>query len=108
MLGTSVGWAFFDWADEWLGDEQRRRLGEVAREEISLLQHLWTAPTSTAEGGRTREGFALSQVHALGWLDTEQYLPLARQTMTEKVVGRLDRYGIRVDRLAELGLSPAA
>lgn len=101
---AQLGWAFFEWADDWLDDGQRAGLAAVARDEIAAMKHLWTLPNSRCAAGVTSEGFALGDVHALGWLDTEAYLPLARATMRERVVARLRRHGIDVGELASLGL----
>lgn len=44
----------------------------------------------------TSEGFLLSHVHELGWMDAESYGVQAREAVVERVVDPLARYGIVV------------
>lgn len=100
---AQLGWSFLEWADEHLSDDDRAKLGAAAHQEIAAMAHLWSSPTSRSRGGLTSEGFSIAQVHALGWLDTEAYVPAARAAMRERVIDRLARFGILVE-LEGLGL----
>jgi hypothetical protein len=88
---AQLGWSFFEWAE--LNDADRGVLGAVARAELTAVRHPWQGARSVARAGVTSEGFALADVHALGWLDAEASVPLATATLTQ-IVERLGRLGI--------------
>lgn len=94
----TFGWTFLDWANPHLGDADRAALGQTADRFIASIEASWqrleTRPV--AAGG-----------DALGWLQTDDYLTLARRSMTRQVIAPLKARGIPLtDRAASEG--PAA
>jgi hypothetical protein len=83
------GWAFLDWANEQLTDADRTHLAFVADQAITGIHTLW------ADIER-RPRAADSTVHALGWMQTDAYLALARRSMRTKVIEPLAARGIVV------------
>ncbi len=81
------GWFFLDWAGDALGAGHRKRLGEIAGETIAALTSSWDRIQPSAE--RTAE------INALGWMEGEAYLKLARASLRSKVLEPLARRGIR-------------
>lgn len=83
------GWAFLEWANEQLTDADRTHLAFVADQAITGIHTLW------ADIER-RPRAADSTVHALGWMQTDAYLALARRSMRTKVIEPLAARGIVV------------
>ena len=48
----------------------------------------------------TEEGWKVDDIRALGWLESEKMVPLARQVVTKDIVPALAGYGIAPDALA--------
>jgi len=92
-----LGWLLLEWGDRFLDDDARRRLGVVAERAIRAYQPTWTGIDSRADGERTSEGFLLSHVHALGWMEAQAYAEAARRAVREEIVEPLARFGIHVD-----------
>jgi hypothetical protein len=92
------GFAFLDWANELLSDDDRRYLADTADLAIGGIHRLW-------DDIRARPRGPASTVHALGWMQTDAYLDLARRSMRSKVIDPLLARGIPVrgteDRAAE-------
>lgn len=83
------GWAFLDWADDQLSDGDRAHLAGVADQAIGAIHGLWADI-------RRRPPAKDSTVHALGWMQTDAYLALARRSMRHKVIEPLLARGIEV------------
>ena len=83
------GWAFLDWAGELLSESDRTHLGKTADLAIAGIHRIW------ADIER-RPRAADHQVHALGWMQTDAYLALARRSMRTKVIEPLLARGIPV------------
>lgn len=81
----TFGWAFLDWAGPHLSADDRAALGQTADRFIGSVRASWdrlqTRPV--AEGG-----------DALGWLQTDDYLTLARQSLDKQVIAPLRARGI--------------
>lgn len=69
----SCGWAFLDWADEELTDEDRDRLAAAADQTIGEIHRSW------ADIRRRPRGPAATD-HALGLMETDAYLELAARS----------------------------
>lgn len=80
------GWLFLDWAGALLSDEERAFLGRVATDEIGKLERMWSQITPGADDGH--------DVHALGWMESQAYLDLARTTLCTDVIEPLLSRGI--------------
>jgi hypothetical protein len=83
------GWAFLDWADDQLSDADRVHLAGVADQAIGAIHGLWADI-------KRRPPARDSTVHALGWMQTDAYLALARRSMRHKVIEPLLARGIEV------------
>ncbi|MBX7195652.1 MAG: hypothetical protein K1X94_26585 [Sandaracinaceae bacterium] len=93
------GWAFLDWAADQLTEGDRARLADVADQAISAIHELWA---DIARRPPARD----STVHALGWMQTEAYLALARRSMRTKVIEPLAKRGIHVRSTEERPAPP--
>jgi hypothetical protein len=82
------GWFFLDWALELLDDDARVHLTASARDEIGKLERNWDemqpqqAPSDA--------------VHALGWMESQEYLDLARASIGPVVRAPLRARGLLV------------
>ena len=81
------GWAFLDWAAEQLSEADRAHLARTAEQAILGIHRLWQDIERRPRG-------ADSEVHALGWMQTDAYLALARRSMESKVLAPLRARGI--------------
>jgi hypothetical protein len=81
-----LGWLFLDWATDRLTGGDRARLAAVAGETIAVLRAGW----------RVLEGRARSPLDAdaLGWMESESYLRLARRSLETHVLAPLRERGI--------------
>jgi hypothetical protein len=82
------GWIFLDWAQPELGADDLRFLGDVASETVTFLTESWRTimePPGSAE-----------DIHALGWMQSTDYLKLARSSLQTHVLQPLAARGIRV------------
>jgi hypothetical protein len=73
------GWLFLDWAAPLFSDDDRAHLTAAAVDEIAKLERAWAqlAPPEVED----------PSVHALGWMQSAEYLALARRSL-ERVVRR--------------------
>ena len=85
------GFAFLDWADDRLSDSDRAHLGRMADKAIAGIHMLWADIERRPRGPD-------NAVHALGWMQTEAYLALARRSMRTRVIEPLLARGIPVQR----------
>ena len=83
------GWAFLDWANEQLTDEDRAHLADVADRAIEGVHMLW-------DDIKRRPKAPKSAVHALGWMETDAYLALASRSLRKVVLDPLLARGIGV------------
>lgn len=98
------GWLFLDWAADALDVSQKARLAEVALSSVALYAPLWQRLKSRVHGDKTTEGFELSHVRELGWMESEAYAKTARRAILEDVARPLAERGIALpeERLAPL------
>ncbi|HEX7479111.1 MAG TPA: ferritin-like domain-containing protein [Polyangiales bacterium] len=96
------GSLYFEWAAERLDAAERERLGAVALSTLSSYAPLWRKhlrPRGTAADGG--QGLRKEDVHALGWIEPAQYVPLAISVVRDEIVPSLRELGIVVPQ-AEL------
>ncbi len=95
----TFGWAFLDWADPHLTDADRAGLGRTADRFIASVRASWarleTRPV--ADGG-----------DALGWLQTDDYLTLARRALEKQVIAPLIARSIPLAAAGSPGTRAAA
>jgi hypothetical protein len=75
----TFGFAFLDWAEEQLSDEDRVYLGKQADRVIRAIHRQWDAI-------RTRKSRPVRDGDALAWMESTAYLELAERSMRERVV----------------------
>lgn len=90
------GYLYLDHVAPSLRKAERARLGRVAAETISQYAPLWERLESRARDGVTSEGFSVEHVRELGWMLSEDYARLARETVRGEVVAPLAARGIAV------------
>lgn len=95
------GWLYLDHVAAELTPAERERLGRAARETIRQYEPLWKKLRSRVQNGVTSEGFLLSHVCELGWMESTAYAALARDTVQREVIEPLARRGIRVPEVDE-------
>ena len=83
------GWTFLDWALEDLGDTDRAHLSRVAATTIAELKKSWAAV-------ERRQAHAKTDLGALAWMDSTEYLVLAKKSLEGKVLAPLRARGIDV------------
>ena len=83
------GFAFLDWAAEQLTDADRAHLADVADRAIEGVHVLWDDISRRPKAPK-------GAVHALGWMETEPYLELARSSLRKVVIDPLIARGIAV------------
>jgi hypothetical protein len=83
------GFAFLDWAAEQLDAADRAHLANIADEGIRAIHELWVDVAGRPHG-HDRD------VHALGWMQTDAYLALARRSLRASVLDPLRARGIPV------------
>jgi hypothetical protein len=81
------GWTFLDWAADELTRADRQHLAQIAGLTISALTDSWKSIHGRKELDR-------DDIHALGWMDSEAYLALAKRSLRTKVLEPLRARGI--------------
>ena len=102
-----IGALYFEWAAEKLDGTERARLATVATRTLDDLSIMWRMEPHPIVDGKTRDGWRLDDLHALGWLEAARMVPLARDVVRGDVLASLDALGIVVaeeDRVRLLGL----
>jgi hypothetical protein len=91
-----LGFWYLDWIGGELSPSERERLGRAAADTLQHHAPIWEQLRSRAVDGVTSEGFALADVHALGWMESSAYAALARDELRASVIEPLARHGIIV------------
>lgn len=91
-----LGWLYLDWIADDLDDAERARLADVALDAMRSFEPFWKRSRSRVSEGVTTEGFLLSHVHELGWMEASAYAQSAREAMRHDVAAPLARRGIVV------------
>jgi hypothetical protein len=87
---------YFEWAADRLDDAERLRLSRVATATLEGLSPLWRLRPTPVVDGRTRDGWRVEDLHALGWLESARMTVLAREVVRSDVLAPLDAIGIAV------------
>jgi hypothetical protein len=87
---------YFQWAAEQLDDAERSRLSRVATAMLEGLSPLWRVRPTPIVDGKTRDGWRVDDLHALGWLESARMVVLARDVVRRDVLAPLDALGIVV------------
>lgn len=85
----TFGWAWMDWANPHLTDDDRAALGATADHFIAGVRETW-------DRLRSQQRAPVDQAHALGWLGTDDYLALAARSLERQVVAPLRARGVPV------------
>lgn len=91
----AFGWLFLDWAQDLLAPEWLPRLGQAADETVAGVKRNWAHLAERADD-------PTSAAHALGWMETDAYLALARRSLERNVLAPLRRRGIPVTATSRL------
>jgi hypothetical protein len=83
----AFGWTFLDWVRDELTRDDRVHLARVAGRTIDALTDSWKSI-----GGRPEAN--IDDIHALGWMESEAYLALARHSLQTRVLEPLRARGI--------------
>ena len=81
------GWAFLDWVGDELDASDRAHLARVAGATITALTDSWKSLHGRPE-------VAIDEIHALGWMDTDAYMALAKKSLRTRVLEPLRARGI--------------
>jgi hypothetical protein len=87
---------YFDWAADKLDDAERTRLAGVATHVLEALSSFWRVTPTPIVDGKTRDGWRVDDLHALGWLESAKMTVLAREVVRDDVLPPLDALGIVV------------
>jgi hypothetical protein len=83
------GWHFLDWAAPALDAHARAHLRGAAETAIAQIRQRWD--------DLRRRPAAPSRIHALGWMQTDEYLTLAESSLRRDVIAPLRARGINVE-----------
>lgn len=89
-LHGSFGWSYMSWANEQLTTADRAHLSVLAARSIRGILKGWEALKAEVRPGEAYR----PKAHALGWMQTRDYLTLARRSLERKVLEPLARFGI--------------
>ena len=81
------GWTFLDWIGDELTKDDRAHLAVVAGQMIDALTKSW-------ESIKGRPHANVDDIHALGWMETDAYMELARRSLRTRVLEPLRARGI--------------
>ena len=85
----AFGWAYLDWANHHLTDQDRIALTKTANRYINGVYQTWKSIEQQPKG-------QVDYAHALGWLEVDEYLAVARRTLVKQVIKPLRLRGINV------------
>lgn len=80
------GWTFLDWIGDELTNDDRAHLAHVAGRTIDALTDSWKSIRGGPED--------VDAIHALGWMETDAYMELARRSLQTRVLAPLRARGI--------------
>lgn len=81
------GWTFSDWALDELEASDRYHPAKIVGAAIDALTDSWKSIRGRPEAD-------IDSIHALGWMDSEAYLALAKHSLRTKVLEPLCARGI--------------
>ena len=80
-----LGELYFDWCHDQLSDGERGRLGAVLAESVLGHERYLRHRISRVTDGVTEEGYKVSDIHELGWLESARFVPLAKRVMRDEI-----------------------
>jgi len=86
-LHGGFGWAYLSWAAPQHSTDELSHLAKLAARSIRGILRNWDYLKRERAAG-------LARAHSLGWMQTRDYLSLAAQALSGKVLTPLARYGI--------------
>jgi hypothetical protein len=89
-LHGSFGWSYLEWAQEHLKDEDLLALSRLSARSIRGILANWDYLRRELLEGKAQR----PKAHALGWMQTRDYLTLAASALEAKVLKPLARFGI--------------
>ncbi len=89
-LHGTFGFTFLDWACGELTAADRNHLAISAARVIASIRASWANIPDVS-------GYASDELHALGWMDTKDYLSLAKRSLESRVIRPLAKHGIMVN-----------
>jgi len=94
------GSLYFEWAGERLDDAERERLARVALHALSGYAPLWRKfmrPAGPADAPLASQSMLSDdEVHALGWVQPDAYVPLALHAVRHEIVPGLRAIGLEL------------
>lgn len=81
------GWTYLDWVGDELSEGDRKHLARVAGRTIDALTDSWKTIRANPEAN-------VDDINALGWMETDAYLALARKSLQTRVLNPLRARGI--------------
>jgi hypothetical protein len=89
-LHGNFGWSYLEWAKDYLTAEDLDRLSHLSARSIRGVLANWDyLKRELLERGTERP-----KAHALGWMQTRDYLTLAASSIEKKVLAPLLKFGI--------------
>jgi hypothetical protein len=95
-LHMRLGPIYFDWVSDLIDDQERARLSTVAFDTLRGLKSFWQHRVSKVTDGVTEEGYRVADIHELGWLESERFVPRAREVVDTHILVPLATYGIEL------------
>ena len=95
-----LGWLYLEWVADDLDPAERARLAEVAVSSLRSYEPLWKRVRSRVIDGVTSEGFLLSHIRELGWMEAQSYAAAAREAIQSDIIVPLRRFGIELPKTA--------
>jgi hypothetical protein len=92
-----IGGLYMEWACGEMDDDERVRLARLALETLRGFAGFWQRPPGGARDGITRDGYRVTHVNELGWMETNAFIARARRAVRVAVVAPLARVGIELD-----------
>jgi hypothetical protein len=89
-LHGSFGWSYLEWASAQLTVADRSHLSEISARSILGVLNNWEDLRRELRD----EPQGKPKAHALGWMQTRDYLTLAARSLEQKVLAPLARFGI--------------
>jgi hypothetical protein len=86
-----LGGLYFEWALARIDEDELRRLGRVLLSSLQGLSPFWKSRAS-----RTPSQVPDDDLHALGWLQPEQFAPVAREVVVRDILDPLATIGIAI------------
>ena len=97
-LHGRLGFLYLEWADEFLDEQERARLGDCAGQTLLQLSALWRNLKSEVHGNKTSEGYSVDQIRKLGWMLSHDYKRVAQESVEKEVLEPLSLFGIHVPK----------